>query len=83
MKSDDAYQIRFRVTTPETPPFVAHYQTSAACKLTLDVRFDHGLSFSIVHSAVLSLETDGLNCVAASSYGSSTVVDASETAATM
>jgi len=78
MKSG-AYQIQFRVTAPETPPFVAHCHTSAACKLTLDVRSDHGLSFSIVHSAVLSLETDELRCVPASSHGPSTVVDAAET----
>jgi hypothetical protein len=82
-KKSDAYQIQFRVTTPATPPFVAHGHTSAACKLTLDVRFDHGLSFSIVHPAVLSAETDGLYCVPASSYGSATVVDASETATPM
>jgi hypothetical protein len=52
-------------------------------RLTLDVRSDNGLSFSMVHSAVLSLETDGLHCVPVSSYGSSTVVDASETATSM
>jgi hypothetical protein len=64
---------RARITVPETRTFVTCLHGSVAGNVTLLVRSDHGVCFSIVDSAVSSRETAKQRSVPPSSNGPSTV----------
>jgi hypothetical protein len=64
---------RARITAPETRIFVTCLHSSVAGNVTLLVRSDHGVFFSIVDSAVSSHETAKQRSVPLSLNGPSTV----------